>query len=160
MANCRPHVSRVCFRSPDPSVCNSVAAQTTKITHIELIFGSLMIRVTTLETSAASGSSSLVSARSRNIFGQNNGYTAAGSLGSHGPESSDDNRNTRRRLDTISSLEDEQARRAVILRFPCEQFHNKVTNWINNIREIQHISLLETHQNSLQNKWPIRQTRI
>ena len=38
-------------------------------------------------------------------------------------------------------------------------FHEKVANWINNIREIQHISLLQTHQNSLPNKWPIRQTR-
>ena len=49
--------------------------------------------------------------------------TAAGSLGSHGPGSSDDNRNTRRRLDTFSGPEDEQARSAVLLRFPCEQYH-------------------------------------
>ena len=88
------------FRADDSQ---TVAAQTTKITHIEQIVGSLMTRVTTLETSAASGSSSLVSARSWNIFGQNNGYTAAGSLGSHGPGLSDDNRNSIRRIDTISS---------------------------------------------------------
>ena len=32
------------------------------------------------------------------MLGQSNGSTATGSLGSHGPGSSDDNRNTRRRL--------------------------------------------------------------
>ena len=92
----------------------TLAAQTTKITHSEQIVGSLMTRVTTLETTTPCGSSSLVSARPWNIFGQNNGYTAAGSLGSHGPGSSNDNRNSRRRLDIVSSPLDEQARRAVI----------------------------------------------
>ena len=54
------------------------------------------------------------------------GSTATGSLGSHGPGSSDDSRNTRRRLDTFSSPEDEQAQSAVILRFPCEQYHTGI----------------------------------
>ena len=66
-----------------------------------------------------------------------NGSTATGSFGSHGPGSSDDNRNTRRRLDTFSSPEDEHARSAVLLRFPCEQYHTGITNWINNLWENQ-----------------------
>ena len=47
------------------------------------------------------------------------GSPATGSLGSHGPRSYNDNRNTRRRLDTLSNPEDEQSRSAVLLRFPC-----------------------------------------
>ena len=46
------------------------------------------------------------------------GSTAAGS---HGAGSSDDNRNTRRRFDSFSNPDDENARSAVLLRFPCEQ---------------------------------------
>ena len=56
-----------------------------------------------------------------------------GSLGSHGPVSSDDNRNTKRRLDTFSSPEDEHARCADLLQFPCEQHHAGVSTWINRI---------------------------
>ena len=41
--------------------------------------------------------------------------------------SSDDSRKTRRRLDTFSSPEDEQARSAVLLRFLCEQYHKGIT---------------------------------
>ena len=66
-----------------------------------------------------------------------NGSTATGSLGSHGPGSSDDNRNTRRRLDTFISPEDEHARSAVLLWFPCEQYHTGMTNWINNLWKYQ-----------------------
>ena len=62
-----------------------------------------------------------------------------GPFGSHGPGSSDDNRNTRRRLDTFSSPEDEHARSAVLLRFPCEQYHTGITNWINNLWEKSNI---------------------
>ena len=57
-------------------------------------------------------------------------HFATGSLGPHGQGSSDDNRNTRRRLDTFSSPEDEHARSAVLLRFPCEQFREGVSAWI------------------------------
>ena len=59
--------------------------------------------------------------------------TATGSLGSQGPGSSDDNRNTRRGLDTFTSPEDEHARSAILFRFPCEQYHTGITNWINNL---------------------------
>ena len=51
------------------------------------------------------------------MLGQSNGSTATGSLGFHGPGSSDDSRNTRHRLDTFSSPEDEQARSAVLQSF-------------------------------------------
>ena len=51
------------------------------------------------------------------------------------PGSSDDNRSTRRRLDTFSSSEDEQSRSAVLLRFPCEQYHKGITIRINDLWE-------------------------
>ena len=54
---------------------------------------------------------------------------------SHGTRSSDDSRNTRRRLETFSSPEDEQARSAVFLRFPCKQYHTGITKWINKLCE-------------------------
>ena len=72
------------------------------------------------------------SARSWPSVEQVDGSTAAGP---HGPGSSDDNRNTRRRLDTLSSTEDEQSRSAVLLRFPCEQYHKGITKWIDNLWE-------------------------
>ena len=72
-----------------------------------------------------------------NLLGHSDGSTATGSLGSHGPGSSDDNR--RRGLDTFSSPEDEHARSAVLLRFPCEQYHTGITNWINNLWETSNI---------------------
>ena len=96
-------------------------------------------RVTALETGAASSSGGPDSARSWNTLGHSDGSTATGSLRSHGPGSSDDNRNTRRRLDTFSSPEDDHARSAVLLRFPCEQHHTEVTNWINNVWEKSNI---------------------
>ena len=114
-----------CFQTLSQTV-----AQTTKIARIEQIVGSLLARVTTLETGAASGSSDPDSARSWNIFGHSDGSTATGSLGSHGPGSSDDNR---RRLDTFSSPADEHARSAVFLRFPCEQCQEGVSAWIEKI---------------------------
>ena len=113
------------------TLAQTVAAQTTKITNIEQIVGRLVARVTSLEQNA-SGFSSPDSARSWNMLGQSNGSIATGSLGSHGPGSSDDSRNTRSRLDTFSSPEDEHARSAVLLRFPCEQCHTDITNWMIN----------------------------
>ena len=113
----------------------TVTAQITKITNIEQTVGSLVARVTSLETNAASGSSGPDSTRSWNMLGQSTGSTATGSLGSHGPGSSGDNRNTRRRLDTSSSTADEHARSAVLLRFPCEQYHKGIAKWINALCE-------------------------
>ena len=80
-----------------------------------------------MQLSALSGSGS---ASSWNLLGHGDGSTATESLGSHGPGSSDDNRNTRRRLDTFSSPEGEHARSAVLLRFPCEQYHGGVSTWL------------------------------
>ena len=56
------------------------------------------------------------------MLGQSNGSTPTKSPGS-------------RRLDTFSSPEDEHARSAVSLRFPCEQFHTGITNWITSLWE-------------------------
>ena len=69
----------------------TVAAIKTKVTSIEQMVGSLAARVAALETGAASASSASGSARSWNILGQSDGSSATGS---HGPGSSDDNRNT------------------------------------------------------------------
>ena len=74
------------------TLAQTEAAQTTKITNIEQTVGRLVARVTSLETNAAFGSSSPDSTRSWNMLGQSTGSTATGSLGSHGPGSSDDNR--------------------------------------------------------------------
>ena len=74
------------------TLAQTVAAQATKITNIEQIVGSLVARVTSLETNATSGSSSPDSTRSWNMLGQSTRSTATGSLGSHGPGSSSDNR--------------------------------------------------------------------
>ena len=54
--------------------------------------------------------------------------------GSHGPGSSDDNRNTRRRLDTHSSTEDEQPRSSV----------KGITKWIDNILEESNMPVCNT----------------
>ena len=45
------------------------------------------------------------------------------------PGSSDNNSNTRRRLDTFSNPDDENARSAVLLHFPWEQIHAGVSTW-------------------------------
>ena len=64
-----------------------------------------------------------------------NKLTAPQPQGPHGPGSSDDNRNTRRRLDISSLLADEHARSAVLLPFPSEQYHKGITKWITNLWE-------------------------
>ena len=74
----------------------------------------------------------LGSARSWPSLEQVDGSTAAGF---HGPGSSSDPRNTRRRLDDSSNPDDQHARSAVLLRFPCEQHHKGVTKWTNNLCE-------------------------
>ena len=108
-------------------------------------------RVTTLETNATSVSSCSGSARSWNVLGHSDGSTATGSLGSHGLGSSDDNRNTRRRLDTFSSPEDEQARSAILLQFLCEQFLQKGYEMDQlSLGRLQYASIQQTCQNSLQ----------
>ena len=140
LQNCRYS----CRVFPDSKIASRLSPKlwlhmTQKKTNIEQIVSSLAARVTALETNATSVSSGSGSARSWNILGHGNGSTATGSLGSHGPGSSDDNRNTRRRLDTFSSHEDEHARSAVLLRFPCEQYHTGITNWINNLWEKSNI---------------------
>ena len=92
------------------------------------IFDNLTARVCKVETYAASAPIVSGSARSWPSVEQVDGSTPAGS---HGPGSSDDNRNTRRRLDTPSSTEDEQSRSAVLLRFLlCEQYLKGITKWI------------------------------
>ena len=55
------------------TLAQTVAAQTAEITQNEQIVGSLVARVTSLETNAASGSSSLDSRRSSIMFGQSTG---------------------------------------------------------------------------------------
>ena len=119
------HVKRGKDRKMRPDACtDSGRPETTKITSIEQIVGSLLARVAALETGAASSSSGPDSARSWNVLGHSDGSTTSGSLGFHGPGSHDDNRKTRLELDTFPSPEDEHARSAVSLRFPCAQIND------------------------------------
>ena len=62
---------------------------------------SLTARMCKIFTNATSASGGSGSASSWNVLGHGDGSTATGPLGSHGPGSSDDNRSTRRRLDTF-----------------------------------------------------------
>ena len=110
------------------SLAQSEATITNKIANVEQVVHCLAARVVALETSAASASSISGSARSWPSPGRVDGSTA---IGSHGPGSSDDNRNTRRRLDTFSNQDDENARRAVLIQFPCEQCHAGRSTWLN-----------------------------
>ena len=112
----------------------SFAAMEQSVSTLTENLSSLTARICKIETNATSLSGS-DSPRSWNILGHSNGSTAAGSLGSHRPGSSDDSRNTRRRLDKFPSPEDEQARSAVLLRSFCEQDHEGTTKWINNLWE-------------------------
>ena len=75
-----------------------------------LLVSTFTARLCEVDTHAASASNVSGSSRSWSVLGQNDGST---DTGSHGPGSSDDNRNTRRRLDTHSSTEDEQPRSGV-----------------------------------------------
>ena len=86
----------------------------------------LTTRMCKIETNGASSISG--SARSGPSLEQVHGSTVTGS---HGPGSPDDNRNTRRRLDTVSNPDDESARSAVLSQFPCEQFHAGVSRTLN-----------------------------
>ena len=104
----------------------------TRLTEMEQNFSALTARMCKFETHAASASNVSGSARSWPTLEQVDGSTAAGS---HGPESSDDNRNTRRRLDPSSSAGDEQSRSAVLFRFPCEQYLKRTTKWIDTLWE-------------------------
>ena len=90
--------------------------------HISKTLGDFATRLTEMEQN--------FSAPTAPTLEQVDGSTAAGS---HGPGSSDDHRNTRRRLDTFSSTEDEQSRSAVSLRFPCEQYLKGITKWIDTL---------------------------
>ena len=95
-----------------------------------LLHNLLMVSQLVSQPGAASVSSGSGSARSWNVLGHSHWVSRV-----HGLGSSDDNRNTRRRLDTFSSPEDEQARSAILLQFPCEQYHKGVTKWINSLWE-------------------------
>ena len=101
------------------SLTQSVASIINNISNIEQAVGGLAARVAALEAGALTASSGSGSASSWNLLGHSDGSTATEFLGSHGPGSSDDNRNTRHRPDTFSSPEDEHARSAVLLGFPC-----------------------------------------
>ena len=90
------------FENCVETLSQTVASYDAKITNIEQMVSSLAARVTTLETNATSVSSGSGSARSWKFLGHSDGSPAAGS---HGPGSSNDNRNTRRRLEMFSMRE-------------------------------------------------------
>ena len=121
----------------DSHITKTLGDFATRLAEMEQNVSTLTARMCKVETYAASASNVTCSARSWPSLEQVDGSIAAGS---HGPGSSDDNRNTGRRLDTSSSPEDEHARSAVLLRFPCEQFHKGITKWINNLWEASNMS--------------------
>ena len=77
-----------------------------RLTEMEQNFSALTARMCKIETGVASASNVSGSARSSPSLERVDGSTAAGF---RGPGSSDDNRNTRRRLDTFSNPDDENA---------------------------------------------------
>ena len=95
-----------------------------KINEMFIQIAMLSLLMQSLFRFAASGSAS-----SWNLHGHSDGSTATGPLGPMAPGSSGNSRSTRRRLDTFSRPEDEHARSAVLLQFPCEQYHAGVSAW-------------------------------
>ena len=128
----------------DSHIMKTLGDFATRLAEMEQNFSTLTARLRKVETYAASASNVSGSARSWPTLEEVDCSTATGS---HGPGSSGDNRSTRRRLDTSTSPDDEQARSAVLLRFPCAQYLTGVTQWINNV--------LEKSDNPPQNR-PIR----
>ena len=114
----------------DSHISKTLGDFASRLTEMEQNFSAITARMCKFETYAASASNVSGSARSWPTLEHVDGSTAAGS---HGPGSSDDNRNTRRRLDPSSSAEDEQSRSAVLFRFPCEQYLKGVTQWIDTL---------------------------
>ena len=114
----------------DSQITKTLEDFAARLAEIEQNFSTFSARLCKVETYAASASNISGSARSWPSLEQVDGSTAAGS---HGPGSSSDNRNTRRRLDISPNNDDEDARSAVLLRFPCEQYHTGSTKWINTL---------------------------
>ena len=97
---------------PSPTPCVLLTSRITNIEQIVSTFAtkmatfaemeqnviSITTRICKIEAGATSASGGSCSASSWNLLGQSDGSTATGPLGSHGPGSSDDNRNTKRRL--------------------------------------------------------------
>ena len=108
----------------DSHISKTLGDFASRLTEMEQNFSTITARLCKFETHAASASNVSSSARFWPTLEQVDGSAAAGS---HGPGSSDDNRNTRRRLDPSSSAEDEQSRSAVLEKFPCEQDLKGVT---------------------------------
>ena len=103
----------------------------TRLAEMEQNFCTFTARLCKVDTYAASASNVSRSARYQGpSLEQVDGFTAAGS---HSPGSSNDNRNTPRRLDTLSSTEDEQSWSANLFRFPCEQYLKGTTKWIDTL---------------------------
>ena len=103
-------------------VVNTLSAETVSFAEMEQNIRSLTARMCKIETNAASASSGSGSARSWPSLFQIDGSTATGS--------SEEGRNTRCRLVTFSSTDDENARNAVLSRFPCEQCHTGVSVYL------------------------------
>ena len=83
-------------------IVNALSAKMAMFPEMEQNFNNLTARVCKIETCATSDSNASGSARSWPSVELIHGSTAAGS---HGPGSSEDNRNTRRRLDPSSGAE-------------------------------------------------------
>ena len=129
----------------DSHISKTLRDFSTRLPEMEQNFSALTARMCKFETHTASASNVSGLEISWPTLEQVDGSTAARS---HGPGSADDHRNTRRSLDIASSTEDEQSLSAVLLRFPCEQYLEGITQ------------LQQTCQKSLQGRSRVSQTRF
>ena len=111
----------------DSHVTSTFGGFAARLTEMEQNFSALTARMCKIETNAASASGVAGSARSWPSPGQVDGSTVARH---HDPGSSEEGRNTRRRLGKDTSPDDESAPSAVLSRFLCEQCHAGVSAWL------------------------------
>ena len=93
----------------DSHITKTLGDFATRLAEMKQNFSTFAARLCKVQTHAASASNVSSSARSWPSLDQVDGSTAAGS---HGPGSSSDNRNTRRRLDIAPNADDQHVRSA------------------------------------------------
>ena len=123
------------------TLAQTLAAQTTKITNIENLLGVLWLASLLWNKMQLLVPVALIEQDLGACLDKETAPQPLGPLGPMAQGSSDDSRNTRRRIDTFSSPEDEDARSAVLLGFPCEQYHKGITKWIDNLWEESNMSV-------------------
>ena len=109
-------------------VAKTLGGFVARLTEMEQNFSAFTARMCKIETGVTSAPSvSGYPSGSRRPPGQIDRSTATASR-DRGP--SEEGRKTRRRLDKDTSPDDENARSAVLLRYPCEQCHAAMSAWL------------------------------